>query len=123
MLLEIDSIDQNIWNNNCPISNQYFNFLKNETIKNKNSSIATLSRFRILLPCKTDCELNDFLLFNTSTINQILDIMTLISNRSKCYDTLFNETIRLGRILQLNAIGILKFSVKIIICVLNLMFK
>ncbi len=109
MLSNIDSIDQNIWNRNCPVANQYFNYLKQESF-NKNSSIATLQRFKILLPCKTECRLDDFQLFNISTINQTLNIMAFVPNASKCYDTLFNETIRLTNLFAQNAIGIFLIS-------------
>ena len=100
--------------------------MKQELTNNKNSTIAILPRFKTLLPCRTECRLDDFQLFNISTINQIFTLIASIPNPSKCYDTLFNETIRLANILQLNAIGIytnyiifwLSFCIKI-----NLRFR
>jgi hypothetical protein len=69
------------------IAQQYFNFLKVQSIQ-LNISLATNPRIRPLLGCKTQCVLNDLKDFRFGSLDQVANITSYLPFNSTCYNTL-----------------------------------
>ena len=69
------------------IAQQYFNFLKVQSIQ-LNISLATNPRIRPLLGCKTQCVLNDLRDFRFESLDQVANITSYLPFNSTCYNTL-----------------------------------